>query len=41
MPIRPVSTWAERKWYVDEFYRLHLVTPLKLISTSLTGSTSS
>jgi len=30
--IRPVSTWAERKWYVDEFYRFILVSPLKLIA---------
>jgi len=31
--IRPVSTWAERKWLVDEFYHFIIVRPLRLIST--------
>ena len=30
--IRPVSTWAERKWLVDEFYGFIIVTPLRMIS---------
>ncbi len=30
--IRPISTWAEHKWYVDEFYHLVLVTPLKVFA---------
>lgn len=30
--IRPVSTWAERKWYVDEFYHFIIVTPLKVFA---------
>lgn len=28
----PVHTWAENKWYVDEFYHFIIVTPLKIIS---------
>ncbi len=30
--MEPVHTWAERKWYVDEFYHFIIVTPLKVIS---------
>lgn len=30
--VRPISTWAERKWYVDEFYNLVIITPLKVFS---------
>ena len=30
--IEPVHTWAERKWFVDEFYGFMIVTPLKVIS---------
>ena len=30
--IEPVHTWAENKWYVDEFYYFIIVTPLKVIS---------
>ena len=30
--IRPISTWAERKWLVDEFYHFIIVRPLRLIS---------
>ncbi|USN99192.1 MAG: NADH-quinone oxidoreductase subunit L [Phycisphaeraceae bacterium] len=30
--LRPISTWAVRKWYVDEFYHLVLVTPLKIFA---------
>ncbi|MEM7622473.1 MAG: NADH-quinone oxidoreductase subunit L [Planctomycetota bacterium] len=28
--ISPVNKWAERKWYVDEFYHLVIVTPLRV-----------
>ncbi|MEL6328269.1 MAG: NADH-quinone oxidoreductase subunit L [Planctomycetota bacterium] len=30
--IRPVSTWAERKWLVDELYQFLIVGPLWLVS---------
>jgi NADH-quinone oxidoreductase subunit L len=30
--IRPVSTWAEEKWLVDELYQLVIVMPLRVIS---------
>ena len=30
--IRPISTWAERKWLVDEFYHFIIVGPLRLVS---------
>jgi len=28
----PIPSWAEHKWYVDEFYDFLIVTPLRLIS---------
>ena len=28
----PIPSWAEHKWYVDEFYDFIIVTPLRLIS---------
>lgn len=30
--LRPISTWAERKWYVDEFYDFTVRYPLKVLS---------
>ncbi len=30
--IRPVNKWAERKWFVDEFYQLVIVNPLKIFA---------
>ncbi|MEM1186303.1 MAG: NADH-quinone oxidoreductase subunit L [Planctomycetota bacterium] len=30
--IKPVNRWAERKWFVDEFYHLVIVMPLRVVS---------
>jgi len=30
--ISPVNRWAERKWFVDEFYQFIIVTPLRVFS---------
>jgi NADH-quinone oxidoreductase subunit L len=29
--LRPISTWAEHKWYVDEFYDITIRLPLRLL----------
>lgn len=30
--VSPLNRWAERKWFVDEFYHFIIVTPLKVFS---------